>query len=176
MIFKNSAFDFCFIFSVSSSELTHRQRQKDRQKVENNLLGLIHISRKNPHTLMRLSDIVDDENIDFLTLSVSITSLFLYLKVHHPGYFYFCLLIFLYIVCFSVSLITLFLNLYLYFLFLFCFIVLFPRFVSPLFYLILSKSVYVSDIFLLKQYFSILNQTFLSICFFSVNPFLYLIL
>ena len=88
MIFKNSAFDFCFIFSVSSSELTHRQRQKDRQKVENNLLGLIHISRKNPHTLMRLSDIVDDENIDFLTLSVSITSLFLYLKVHHPGYFY----------------------------------------------------------------------------------------
>jgi hypothetical protein len=115
MIFKNSAFDFCFIFSVSSSELTHRQRQKDRQKVENNLLGLIHISRKNPHTLMRLSDIVDDENIDFLTLSVSITSLFLYLKVHHPGYFYFCLLIFLYIVCFSVSLITHFLNLYLYF-------------------------------------------------------------
>ncbi len=86
MIFKNSAFDFCFIFSVSSSELTHRQRQKDRQKVENNLLGLIHISRKNPHTLMRLSDIVDDENIDFLTLSI--TSLFLYLKVHHPGYFY----------------------------------------------------------------------------------------
>ena len=176
MIFKNSAFDFCFIFSVSSSELTHRQRQKDRQKVENNLLGLIHISRKNPHTLMRLSDIVDDENIDFLTLSVSITSLFLYLKVHHPGYFYFCLLIFLYIVCFSVSLITLFLNLYLNFLFLFCFIVLFPRFVSPLFYRILSKSVYVSDIFLLKQYFSILNQTFLSICILSVNPNLYFIL
>ncbi len=71
MIFKNSEFDFCFIFSVTSSELTHRQRQKDRQKVGNNLLGLIHISRKNPHTLMRLLDIVDDENIDFLTLSIN---------------------------------------------------------------------------------------------------------
>jgi hypothetical protein len=124
--------------------------------------------------LMRLSDIVDDENIDFLTLSI--TSLFLYLKVHHPVYFYCCLLIFMYIVCFSVSLITLFLNLYLNFLFLFCFIVLFPRFVSPPFYLILSKSVYVSDIFLLKKYFSILNQTFLSICILSVNPNLYFIL